>query len=147
MPLRIAQPAGSSALAIVGSRSISTDEMMFGRHDAHRRDQRQQRRGVALDHGDAVADAVAAHVLLGIFDRVRVQLDRDDARRAELRRGDRQHGASGAEVGDAIAGSNDVLQQHHDRSRRRVVAGPEGHPRVDDDRRRGIQIRPRARAA
>ena len=96
----------------------------------HRRDERQQDRGVALDHRHAIGDAVARDVLLGVPDRVVIELDRDDVRGAELRRGDREHRAAGAEIGDAIARAQDALQEAHDAARRRVLAGAERHSRA-----------------
>src|SRR5262245_61930156 len=60
-------------------------------------------------------------------------------RRAELRGSNRKHGAPCAEVRDAVAGPDHVVQQTDDTARRRMLARAERHSWLDDNRRRRIE--------
>ena len=104
MPLRIAAPSRSSESAMTGSSCSSTDEMMFA----------STTRTGATSGSNALASPsntctrsrsppLRATFSFGVGDRVVIELDGVHARRAELGRGDRQHRAAGAEVGDDIA--------------------------------------------
>ena len=105
MPLITARPPGASARRMAADSSMSTDEMMFATISEHRRDERKKRRRVALDHRHRDRRRRCARRSPRVPDRVGIDLDRGDARGAELRRRDREHGAARAEIGDAIAGA------------------------------------------
>src|SRR5260221_1582862 len=104
----------------------------------HRCNERQHDGRVALDDGDACARSVSLDVLARIRDRIGIDLDADDGRRAELRGGDGENGAAAAELRLAVAASYDVLHEAHDSARRLVLTCTEGHLRLDEDGARRI---------
>ena len=112
---------------------------MFARMTSTGREQRQQQQGVALDDVYHARDGVSLNIFGRVPDRVGIELHGGDCPGAELGRRYREHRAASAEVGDAGIANGDALHESNDRACRRMIAGPERHAGIDDDRVRGVE--------
>jgi hypothetical protein len=133
------KPCRRDALTHQGQQ-LDDDRRNDVRHnDVHGRDQWKQERGITFEEVHDIRDVILVHIRRRVPLGFGVDLDRPHPRRAEFGRRDREDGAPGAQVGNGRSRANDILYEQQGASRRRMVARPECHARIDDDRMATIE--------